>query len=45
MDNLIRVSTYAKKINRSTTHVYDLINAGKIECVVIDRVKFIRYNN
>lgn len=42
MDNLIRVSTYAKKINRSTTHVYDLINAGKLECIIIDGVKFIK---
>jgi hypothetical protein len=44
MENLVRVSTYAQKHNWSTTHVYDLINEGKLECVVIDGVKFIKDN-
>lgn len=30
MENLIRVSTYAKKSNLSTTYIYDLINEGKL---------------
>lgn len=45
MENLIRVSTYAKKSNLSTTYIYDLINEGKLECVVIDGVKFIKDKN
>ena len=44
MENLVRVSTYAQKNNWSTTHVYDLINEGKVACVVIDGVKFIKDN-
>ena len=44
MENLIRVSTYAKKSNLSTTYIYDLINEGKLECVVIDGVDFIKDN-
>jgi hypothetical protein len=45
MENLVRVSTYAKKSNLSTTYIYDLINEGKLECVVIDGVKFIKDKN
>lgn len=42
MEKLVRVSTYAQKNNWSTTYVYNLINKGKVECVVIDGVKFVK---
>lgn len=42
---LIRVSTYAKQQGISVTAVYKRINAGSVECVEIDGVKFIKVNN
>jgi len=40
--DLIKVSNYAKKINKSPTWVYKLAKAGKIEIVEIDGVKFVK---
>ena len=43
MENLLKVSTYAKKINKSVTWVYKLAEQGiDIELVTIDGVKFVR---
>lgn len=39
---LIKVSNYAKKIDKSVTWVYKLAKAGKIEIVEIDGVKFVK---
>ena len=39
---LIRISNYAKKIDKSVTWVYKLAKAGKIEIVEIDGVKFVK---
>ena len=39
---LKKVSTYAKEQNISAQAVYKQIAFGKIECVIIDGVKFIR---
>lgn len=38
---LIRVSTYAKQIDKSVQWVYQLIKDGKLKLVEIDKVKFI----
>ena len=43
--NLIKVSTYARKEGISVPAVYKRINAGSVECVEIDGVKFIKVNN
>ena len=43
--NLIRVSTYARLEGISVPAVYKRINAGSVECVEIDGVKFINVNN
>ena len=43
--NLIKVSTYARQEGISVPAVYKRINAGRVECVEIDRVKFIKVNN
>ena len=40
--NLIKVSTYANQQGISVPAVYKRINTGKIECVEIDGVKFIK---
>ncbi len=40
--DLIKISNYAKKIDKSVTWVYKLAKAGKIEIVEIDGVKFVR---
>jgi len=40
--NLIRVSTYAKKINKSVTWVYKLAEANEIKIIEIDGVKFVK---
>ena len=40
--NLIKVSTYASQQGISVAAVYKRINTGKIECVEIDGVKFIK---
>lgn len=42
---LIRVSTYANQQGISVTAVYKRINAGSVECVEIDGVKFIKVKN
>ena len=43
MKDLLKVSTYAKKIDKSVTWVYKLASEGiDIELVEIDGVKFIR---
>ena len=38
---LIKVSTYARQAGISVPAVYKRINAGSVECVEIDGVKFI----
>ena len=42
---LIKVSTYASQQGISVTAVYKRINAGSVECVEIDGVKFIKAKN
>ena len=42
---LIKVSTYARQEGISVPAVYKRINAGRVECVEIDGVKFIKVNN
>ena len=42
---LIKVSTYARQEGISVPAVYKRINAGSVECVEIDGVKFINVNN
>ena len=39
---LIKVSTYARQEGISVPAVYKRINAGSVECVEIDGVKFIK---
>lgn len=41
-ENLLRISTYAQQEGISVPAVHKRIRAGKIECVVIDDVKFIK---
>ena len=43
--NLIKVSTYARQEGISVPAVYKRINTGKVECVEIDGVKFIKVND
>lgn len=40
--DLKKVSTYAKEKGVSVQAIYKQIACGKIECVIIDGVKFIR---
>ena len=42
MKNMIKISTFAKRHNISTTYVYKLIKEGKLHCEIIDGVKFIK---
>ena len=42
---LIKVSTYARQEGISVPAVYKRINAGNVECVEIDGVKFIKVKN
>ena len=42
---LIKVSTYARQVGISVPAVYKRINAGSVECVEIDGVKFINVDN
>lgn len=42
---LIKVSTYARQEGISVPAVYKRINAGSVECVEIDGVKFINVDN
>lgn len=41
-EKLLRISTYAQQEGISTVAVHKRIKAGKIECVEIDGVKFVR---
>ena len=41
----LKVSTYARQEGISVPAVYKRINAGSVECVEIDGVKFIKVNN
>jgi len=41
MQNLVKVSTYAKQIDKSVTWVYRLATNKVIKIVVIDGVKFV----
>ena len=42
MNNLIKVSTHARNINKSVQWVYKLIERGELTLVKIDGVKFIK---
>ena len=42
---LIKVSTYARQEGISVPAVYKRINAGSVECIEIDGVKFINVSN
>ena len=42
LTKLVRISTYAKKIGKSTAWVYKLIDKGEIELIRIDGVNFIK---
>ena len=41
-EKLLKISSYARKINKSVQYVYHLSNIGKIEVVKIDGVKFVK---
>jgi hypothetical protein len=41
---LLKVSSYAKKMNVSHTHVYKLGKIGKIKIIIIDGVNFVYYD-
>ena len=40
--DLVKISTYARKMNKSTTWVYDQAKAKLINLVEIDGVKFVK---
>lgn len=40
--DLVKVSTYAKNNNKSTTWIYEQAKEGKIKLVIIDGVKFVK---
>jgi hypothetical protein len=42
INELVKVSTYAKEKGVSVQAIYKQIASGKIECVIIDGVKFIK---
>lgn len=42
---LVRVSTYAQQKGVSVQAIYKQIETGKLNCIVIDNVKFIAYEN
>ena len=42
IEKLVKISSYAKIINKSVIWVYKLADTGKIKLVVIDGVKFIK---
>ena len=42
VEKLVKISTYAKMINKSVIWVYKLADDNKIKLVVIDGVKFIQ---
>lgn len=39
---LIRISTYARQQNVSVQTIYNRIERGELECVIIDGVKFVK---
>ncbi len=41
-NKLVKISTYAKIIGKSTMRVYQFIAEGKVKCIKIDGVKFIK---
>lgn len=41
-DKLVKISTYAKKIDKSVTWVHKLIEKGELIMIQIDGVKFIK---
>ena len=43
-ENLIRISTYAKREDISVVAVYKRIKTGQLTCVEIDGVKFVKLN-
>lgn len=40
--DLVRIKTYADRIKKSTTHVYELAKKNKIKIVEIDNIKFVK---
>ena len=42
VEKLVKIKTYADKINKSITWVYKLVQLGEIELVKIDGVNFIK---
>lgn len=40
--DLVKISTYAKNNNKSTTWIYQQAKEGKIKLLVIDKVKFVK---
>lgn len=38
---LIRISTYARKLNVSVQTIYNRIERGDLKCAIIDGVKFV----
>jgi hypothetical protein len=41
IENLVKVSTYAKSIDKSTAWVYKLIEKEKLKSIIIDDVIFV----
>jgi hypothetical protein len=42
LEQLIRVSTYAKQEDISVQTVYDRIKDGKLKAIIIDGIKYIK---
>lgn len=42
VENLKTVGSYAKKINRNRSRVYQMIAEGKLETIKIDGITFIK---
>ena len=40
---LIRISTYAKRNNKSLAWGYKQVHAGKVKIVIVDGVRFVDY--
>ena len=41
IENLVKVSNYARKKKKSVVHVYKQLEEGKLDLVEIDGVKFV----
>jgi len=41
-EKLLKISSYARKINKSVQYVYHLSKEGKIKVIEIDGVKFVK---